>query len=320
MYSYNGKLTRRDFLKTGSLAFTSLFLPFPLFADNKSDVVEVTAKSVLQGRRINRDVCKKMLEKGIMRLMNTSTAQEGIQKIFPGLTLEKTITIKINTINDMCPTHPEAVYALCDILTSTKIGGKPFPAHNIIIWDREESELKNAGFPINTGSNGVRVIANETDGFGFEKEVSVYNSTQKLARILTHHTDYLVNFAVLKHHGLADVTLTMKNHYGSVSNAWSMHSSGCNPYLVALNSLPEIKNKPTLFLVDALFGLNRGGPRGYPNFRYHSFLFSRDTVAIDKRGFDIIKANGGNINNTEFLEKSHKKLGNMDYRLIKLTL
>ncbi len=261
-----------------------------------------------------------MLESGIKRLTGMNDAAAGLKTIFKGINKNKTISIKINTINSSCPTHPQAVYALCDIITQIRVDGGVFPANNIIIWDREESELKYAGYKINTSSNGVRVIANETDGYGFTGSYTVHDSRQKLSKILLQHTDYLVNFAVLKHHGLADVTLTMKNHYGSVSRAYGLHGDSCNPYLVSLNSLYPIRNKPTLFIIDGLFGLNRGGPSGYPNFKYNSFILSQDTVAIDKRGFDVIKKMGGHINNTEFMQKANGKLGNMRYSLKKLVV
>ncbi len=318
MYSNNEKITRRDFIKKGAIAGSSLFLPFNSFTASASTVVEVYSKHATRGRKINRSVCKNMLEQGIKRLTGTNDAAAGLKKIFKGIDSNKTISIKINTINDSCPTHPEAVYALCDIITSMRVGARTFPANNIIIWDRSESELRYAKYRINKGSSGIRVIANGSDGYGFKGNYKVHDSEQKLAKILLDHTDYLVNFAVLKHHGLADVTLTMKNHYGSVSNAWDMHGTSCNPYLVSLNSLPEIRNKPTLFIIDGLFGLNRGGPRGYPNFKYNSFMLSRDTVAIDKRGFDVIKSKGAYINNTGFLKKANRKLGNMKYNLKKV--
>lgn len=320
MNFFDKDISRRDFIKTGALATGTLLLPFNAFSLSKSDVIEVYSKQVTKGRKINRQVCKKMLEQGIKRLTGTNDARAGLKKIFPGINTRKKISIKINTINSSCPTHPEAVYALCDIITSMQVPGGKFPSNNIIIWDREEEELKNAGYSINTSQRGVKVIANETNGYGFTKAYKVYGVRQQLAKILLEETDYLVNFAVLKHHGLADVTLTMKNHYGSVSDAWQLHAYSCNPYLVELNGLPPIKNTPTLFLVDSIFGLNRGGPRGYPNFRYNSILLSRDTVAIDKRGFDIIKSKGGRISNTEFMRKANRKLGNMNYKLTKLTV
>jgi len=111
---------------------------------------------------------------------------------------------------------------------------------------------------------------------------------------LSQMTDYLINAAVLKDHNGAQVTLTMKNHYGSVNNPGSLHSSGytCNPDIPALNQqirdviVPNAIQK--IFVIDALFGTYTGGPSGPPNFSPKKLLMSFDTVACDFQGQNVI--------------------------------
>jgi hypothetical protein len=106
--------------------------------------------------------------------------------------------------------------------------------------------------------------------------------------------DYLINAAVLKDHNGAQVTLTMKNHYGSVNNPGSLHSTGytCNPDIAALSAqirdviVPNDIQK--IFIVDALFGRINWGPSYPPNCNPKKLLMSFDTVACDWQGQIVI--------------------------------
>jgi len=59
---------------------------------------------------------------------------------------------------------------------------------------------------------------------------------------------------VLKDHGTAGVTLSMKNHYGSVDNPGSLHGGQCDPYIPELNNVPDIKDKTRLIVLGWISG------------------------------------------------------------------
>ena len=128
---------------------------------------------------------------------------------------------------------------------------------------------------------------------------------------------YLINFAVLKSHHRAGVTLCAKNHYGSLvrsptgrlyedyDNYYDMHSnlpdqfSGRNQYrnLVDLMGHEQLGGKTLIYLIDALY--SGQGWDGYPikwnlapfNDDWPSSIFaSQDPVAIDSVGFDFLLA------------------------------
>jgi hypothetical protein len=128
---------------------------------------------------------------------------------------------------------------------------------------------------------------------------------------------YLIDFSVLKSHERAGITLSAKNHYGSLIrspvgdlrgvryNYYDLHTNieGTQPgrghyrTLVDLMGHEGIGRKTLLYLVDALYGGK--GWSGTPskwnmapfNGDWPSSLFaSQDPVAIDSVGFDFLLA------------------------------
>lgn len=195
------------------------------------------------------------------------------------------VGIKVNCIaGPELSTHPQLVSAIAAQLQAAGV-----PAENIIIWDRTSRELKRAGYTINNGPSGVKCYGTDTVGYE-EKTVSQKSFTGSLSKILTRQITALINVPILKDHGAAGVTISMKNHYGSISNPGSQHKNQCDPYIADLNSVDEIRSKTRLIICDATRAACNGGPGYKPAFawRYSGLLFSRDTVAIDTVGTGII--------------------------------
>lgn len=124
--------------------------------------------------------------------------------------------------------------------------------------------------------------------------------------------DYLINFANLKVHTAAGVTLCAKNHYGSLirrpteQGYYSMHPSAFSKEvsvyraLVDLMGHAHIGRKTVLYLIDGLYSgkhpidMDRG-PRKWKSHPFNgdwtsSLLASQDPVAIDSVGFDFLCA------------------------------
>jgi uncharacterized protein (DUF362 family) len=116
----------------------------------------------------------------------------------------------------------------------------------------------------------------------------VAGQTRYLSKILTQHCDHLINVPILKDHNIAGVTLSMKNHYGTVDNPGSLHGSSCNPAIADLNDASAIKDKTRLIVLSALVGIYTGGPGGAPQFKPNKLAVSFDPVAIDWYGMQMI--------------------------------
>ncbi len=127
-----------------------------------------------------------------------------------------------------------------------------------------------------------------------------------LAREVTE-AKYMINMALLRPHGMAGVTLTGKNHFGSVhfpnDGGWSpriLHNSvlrtqpmGSYNALVDLMGHRHLGGKTMLFILDGLYTAehNEASVIKWASFNDHwasSLLMSQDQVALDSVGLDLL--------------------------------
>ena len=326
----NKKYSRRDFIeKTAKAGAGVVLYPFmssghakeaSAFLD-KSRVVVVKEESAVGSdlQTINSDAVLVMVDAGIRSLTGVDDVGEAWKSLFPGLSQSKRISIKVNCINRFCSSHPEVAGAIVQGLTRMQVEGSAFPEDHIIIWDRSNWELRNAGYVINESGAGVKCYG--TDG-RYTGDYDVAEKYQKLSQILTEDCDYMINLSVLKNHGDAGVTLGMKNHYGTCSSPGSLHGGYCDPYIPALNALTPIKEKQVINICDALFGVVSGGPGGFPQADPRSMIFSTDPVAHDRVGTQMLKDNGTSdysiyrASHVQTASTAPYNLGNYDQNLI----
>lgn len=220
---------------------------------------------------------------GMGSLFDTEDPSDAWRKLFKP---DDVVGIKVNCIaGPDLSSHPNVVNAIVAELRRISI-----PDENIIIWDRKSKELARAGYTVNEDGPGVRCYGTK-DTVGYEKTAAgkgTFNG--RLSKILTQQITALINVPVLKDHGGAGVTISMKNHYGSFHNPRKHHGNHCDPFIADLNSLDEIKDKTRLIVCDATRALCNGGPGHKPAFtwRYSGILLSTDTVALDTIGAKII--------------------------------
>ena len=118
---------------------------------------------------------------------------------------------------------------------------------------------------------------------------------------------YMINMALVRPHGMAGVTLTAKNHFGSVhfpqDGGWLprvLHSAvqrtqpvGSYNALVDLIGHRHLGGKTMLYVLDGLYTAehNEGNVMRWESFNNHwfsSILMSQDPVAIDSVALDIL--------------------------------
>ncbi|UCD05768.1 MAG: DUF362 domain-containing protein [candidate division WOR-3 bacterium] len=297
-------ITRRDFIKYCGVGALGLVLKPNLIygkipgGQRASDVIQCFDENATSGSSINEQVLQSMMDASIRQLTGITDVGEAWKSVFPGITENSVISIKVNVINEYLPTHPEFVNSIVNGLTKMQFGSGFFARNNVIVWDRTNWELTDGGFTIYDGTdpNTVRCFGTNHSGVGYDYTMpfDVDGITSYPSRILTEMTDYLINAAVLKDHSGAQITLTMKNHYGSVHNPGSLHSSGytCNPDVPALNQqIRDVvvpNNIQKIFLVDGLYAKIYWGPSGPPNFAPNLMLMSFDPVACDWHGQALI--------------------------------
>jgi len=296
--SFLHQIERRDFLKIVSLTgLSGLIYPSHLIGsvlnNPISRVVVVEDDEATSGFTINTDKVQVMMDAGIMGLAINSDIGEAWKSMLPGITSSSVIALKVNCVVSTMPTHPEVTNAVINGLTKMSFfNGSLFPENNIIIFDRSNGELQAGGYTLNTGGFGVRCFGNNDPNAGYSSEsYSVNGVNQKLSRIVTSLADYIINISVLKNHGVAGVTLCLKNHYGTCNAAYSIHGNHCDPYIPALNALDPIKEKQEINIIDALYGIYTGGPSGNPQFIANKIIMSKDIVATDYVGTELLKDN-----------------------------
>ncbi len=287
------RVTRREFLRSLAAGAGGAFMGQTMLGkgirsavarDVESPVVVVKDPTATDYPTINQPVAQAMMDAGVKALTRRDDLGEAWKSLFPGIDQSKVISIKVNCINSSLSSHPQVANTIVNGLTQMNFGGTPFPDNNIIIWDRTDWELTNAGYTINTSPTGVRCFGTSHSGVGYDTSnpMNIGGGISNPSRIITQLCDYMINLAVMKDHGQSGITFCMKNHYGSVSPVPN-HSNRCDPYIAILNQLirDQLGKREGIFIVDGLFGIYSGGPGGSPQFVWDGFILSRDPVACD---------------------------------------
>jgi hypothetical protein len=304
---------RRDFLRLSAaaslgLATGSVGWPKTVRAavSETSRVVVVTDQNVTSGSTIVWDVVRAMIDAGLNALKDTASPQDAWLSLFPDLTEDYLMGIKLNAANPLLPSHLEVSYPLAQSLADTPVGPGNYNINNILAWDRTDVELQAAGHAINTSTSGVKCFGTDHTGIGFYNTTIPVNGTnQWVSRCYTDYSDGLINLSCLKHHWIPGTTTALKNHYGTISYGYMMHDNNCDPWIPALNRalIDAFGSREKLFVCDGIFGLINGGPLGEPQIEPKCIVLSEDPVALEVVCRDILTEYGfTQINLTHYIE------------------
>ncbi|MFH1891519.1 MAG: DUF362 domain-containing protein [Candidatus Zixiibacteriota bacterium] len=251
---------------------------------SKSKVVLVKSKSLSSGGAGDQRILGTMLSRGISVLYDGIDPDDAWRKLCNST---GRVGMKTNcAAGRNMSTSVELTVALADKLVAA---GKP--ERDMIIWDRQNRELKSAGYTLNYAKNGVRCFGTDTRDVGY---ASSFHSNGKVASLVTNilemECDHLFNLPILKDHSLAGVSGAMKNLYGAIHNPNKYHDNNCDPYVAELSALPIIKGKSSLVVTDMTRMQYHGGPgfRGSYVVKYGAVIMSFDAVAIDAIGGTIL--------------------------------
>jgi len=109
--------------------------------------------------------------------------------------------------------------------------------------------------------------------------------------IKRYDCEYLINVPVLKAMDiLCGVSLSMKNHYGSIAGP-NNHHEDVMEYIPYLNCRPPIRNKTRLIVLDAIFCEYKWVNGRSQEFvsKINKIICSNDPVAVDYMGWKIIE-------------------------------
>ncbi len=226
-----------------------------------------------------------VLTDAMAALTGKESLAEALRSIFsPG----ERVGIKLNCLagRGLSP-QPPLVHALIDGLADAGIARE-----KIIVFERSERELRDAGFPIRRNKAGPRFLGNDSPGMGYERTPLLHKSIGSyFCRILTREIDGLINFGVLKDHNLAGLSVGLKNLFGLIHNPNKYHDDNCNPFVAHTLEAPPVLARLRLTFCDGMVAQYHGGPALMKKFTWKPgiFLASRDPVAIDAVGGTIIE-------------------------------
>lgn len=254
-------------------------------------VVEAIGKKVWENDQLNEDAVSELMDQAMMKLTGRSSAKEAWRDI---VLPDDIVGIKINPLaGPELSTHSIIVDKIVEGLYGAGVLRK-----QIIIWDRFEAHLLNAGYPIQQDEGDVRTLASDTEGIGYDDEVFYESEKDSVARrenestlsrysrIVTQQVDVLINVPVLKHHAMAGVSGCLKNlAFGSVDNTRRFHGKPlyCNPAIGEILEHKVLKEKLVLNIVDGLVASFDKGPTYHAEstWKYGSLFISADPVILD---------------------------------------
>ncbi len=324
-------LTRREFLKlsgllAGMLAVNRRPSPGATANASKPRVVHVHSSQATNwdfstgwyGDYVNQDVVYEMVDQGVMQLMGTTTRAAAWQALIPDYVSGQRVAIKVNLNNAGSRDDSDNIIdALIQPVNGVIRGLKEIGVSESDIWVYDAvrwipNRLRNGcDFPgvqfsgaWDTNAQGF----SETERVTFEPPPGGPSlADQRISNVLVN-ADYLINMPIMKKHSGAYVTLSFKNHFGSIENCAALHGytlPSSNIYTPDYNPMVDIYNNPhfvgktILTIGDGLYGCrphNYAEPEPWVTFSNqapNSLFFSQDPVAIDCVMYDFLEAEVG---------------------------
>jgi uncharacterized protein (DUF362 family) len=257
-------------------------------------------RSIVEGR-YQAEPVQQMMRKGMTDLTGAGGWVDAWRMfVEPG----DVVGIKVNPVGD--PHVVSAAEVVREIIAGLNAAG--IKNKDIVVYDRYRAQFFKAGFD-KWLPDGVRTSSAAEDYEGVQQAIEGYDPDHYMdmaltlpgydinnltarrsyaAHFITKEVNKLINLPVLKDHQSAGVTLALKNlSHGLANNVCRSHSSNtlnaCGSFIPAVVSMPVIRNKTVLHVLDGVKGLYHGGPGARPQFvwEHKTIYFATDPVALD---------------------------------------
>lgn len=276
-----------------SPAFDRLLSKIP--AGEKSRVVLVRHPAVIDATgKVEASLLREILDRAITTFTGQGTVADAWRKYFSP---DDVVGLKINTLGLSNIKGTDYVRHFAAFIEAVAAGLRRagLKDQNIVVWDRSEEEMTEAGLTIQKDPGSMRVMANKAarrdPGDYADTAYPVGNLTSRVSRILAEVCTSLINIPVPKTHGNSVFTGSLKNHYGSIDNPREMHANACtSPGIPEVNAIPIIRKKEKLVVADALLVVPEQGPRWDPRFirPFGGVIVGTDPVAVDAVALKIL--------------------------------
>lgn len=287
---------------------SKLAMPGPF----RGRVVAVTDPGSISSGVYRAPAVSSMIERGMANLTGASYPTSAWKTFFePG----DVVGIKLNPVGQPhVISDASVVRAIIGGLESAGVKRR-----DIVVYDRYRDQFFQAGFDkwlpegVRTASASPKYDEIQLDMYANTPGVGGYDPDHYMemalvrpdqspdnvharrsyaAKFITKDVNKLVNLALLKDHQSAGVTLALKNlSHGLVNNVSRSHSTkslnACGAFIPAVCSMPVIRNKAVLHIMDGIKALYHGGPSARPQFvwEHKTMYFATDPVALDHVGW-----------------------------------
>jgi uncharacterized protein (DUF362 family) len=277
--------------------------PFP------GRVVEVHHPAAIVSGKYQVEPVKQMMQKGMAELTGGNWTEAWRMFAQPG----DVVGIKLNPVGmPNIISAPEVLHQIINGLNAAGVANK-----DIVVYDRYHDQFVKAGFPEwlpagvrwTSAAKDFELVQQSIEGYDPDHYMDMavtlpgYDATNVTARrsyaarFITRDVNKLINLCILKDHGAAGVTLALKNmSHGLVNNVNRTHSTKginvCGAFIPSVVSMPAIRNKAVLHILDGIQGQYQGGPGPRPQFiwEHKTMYFATDPVALDHAGLRVIDA------------------------------
>jgi len=300
----------------------------------KGRVVAVQDPAVLAAGHYQAEAVSRMMRLGMKELTAADGWADAWRLFFePG----DVVGIKVNPVGR--PYVISDATVVREIVAGLESAG--VKRQDIVVYDRYRSEFLEAGFN-KWLPEGVRTSYAVEKGDSVQQGIEGYDPDHYMdmaltlpgysldnpaarrsyaARFITGEVNKLINLPCLKDHQSAGVTLALKNlSHGLVNNVSRSHSSSslnaCNAFIPASVSLPVIRNKAVLHILDGVKGVYHGGPFARPQFvwEHYTLYFATDPVALDHIGWEVIDAKRLSVGKKKLVEDTPDQFSTFVHR------
>jgi len=318
-------LSRREFVRAAALGGVALAASPALvrragaavpdsakvFAVHHKDVCPI----VDQYRPADPQIVKAMVREALLRMGIGKDVGEIVRGWCPSGKTPATARVKIkyNGTRGLFPSHAGVVNGVVRLLIDEG-GVKPENAHVYENCPKNFGEADRPpifGTPFAGGKNHEPGVVysqlqapdgTDMPGSNHREDIrlDLGNGTAKdftfwFWEALDKDTDILINVASLKRHigapNFTPVTLSMKNHYGSIRDPYRHHGREIGEKIAAVNLARPIRGKQRLIVIDALYAMYSHGPeRGLLKYGINKLLVAREPVAADFVGWGMLNA------------------------------
>jgi hypothetical protein len=283
----------------------------PMPGPFRGKVAQVAHPGSIVDGAINREAVKEMMRRGMAGLTGEKDWASAWRRFF---TKGDVVGVKVNPVGSpLAHSHHEVILEIIDGLRQAGL-----PSQDIVVFDRYRRQFQRAGYP-GILPEGVRWDGAAEDYDNVQLDIEGYDPDFYLelplisarfhkpddprARrshvmlVVSRKVNKIINVPVLKDHGTGGVTIALKNmSHGFVNNVARSHDmtvgNACGQFIPAVVSMPAIRSKVVLHIMDGLRGVFQGGPSAQPRYTWEEKIlsFATDPVAMDRIGWEIIDA------------------------------